>query len=57
MKFLKFAVTAACIIVLSISPALAANMIKVGAILSVTGPASFLGAPEAKTLEMMVEER
>jgi len=30
--------------------------VKVGAILAVTGPASFLGAPEAKTLEMMVEE-
>jgi branched-chain amino acid transport system substrate-binding protein len=28
--------------------------IKVGAILSVTGPAAFLGAPEAKTIEMMV---
>jgi branched-chain amino acid transport system substrate-binding protein len=30
--------------------------IKVGAILAVTGPASFLGAPESKTLEMLVEE-
>ncbi len=30
--------------------------IKIGAILSVTGPASFLGAPEAKTLEMLVAE-
>jgi branched-chain amino acid transport system substrate-binding protein len=30
--------------------------LKIGAILSVTGPASFLGAPEAKTLEMLVEE-
>src|SRR5512146_2664266 len=30
--------------------------IKVGALMSVTGPASFLGAPEARTLEMMVEE-
>lgn len=29
--------------------------IKVGAILGVTGPASNLGAPEAKTLEMLVE--
>src|SRR4030065_439040 len=35
----------------------AAEPIKVGAILSVTGPASFLGAPEAKTLEMLVEEQ
>lgn len=38
------------------APALAADTIKVGAILAVTGPASFLGAPEAKTLEMMVED-
>ena len=34
----------------------AAEPIKVGAILAVTGPASFLGAPEAKTLEMFVEQ-
>lgn len=38
------------------SPGLeAGEPIRVGAILSVTGPASFLGAPEARTLEMMVE--
>jgi branched-chain amino acid transport system substrate-binding protein len=38
-------------------PALAApEPIKVGAILAVTGPASFLGAPEARTLEMLVQE-
>lgn len=30
--------------------------IKIGAILAVTGPASFLGAPEAKTAEMLVEK-
>ncbi|MBN2443272.1 MAG: ABC transporter substrate-binding protein [Spirochaetales bacterium] len=30
--------------------------IKVGAILAVTGGASFLGAPESKTLEMLVEQ-
>ena len=52
----KFAAIVACIVILSIAPALAGNTIKVGAILSVTGPASFLGAPEAKTLEMMVED-
>lgn len=33
-----------------------AETIKIGAILAVTGGASFLGAPEAKTLEMLVEE-
>src|SRR6185369_16454014 len=30
--------------------------IKVGAFLSVTGPAAFLGDPELKTLEMVVEK-
>jgi len=39
-----------------IAPAMAADTIKVGAILAVTGPASFLGAPEAKTLEMLTED-
>src|SRR5512145_2656869 len=38
------------------SQAFAAEPIKIGAILSVTGPASFLGAPEAKTLEMLVAD-
>jgi branched-chain amino acid transport system substrate-binding protein len=32
------------------------NTIKIGAILAVTGPASNLGAPEAKTLQMLVEQ-
>ena len=36
--------------------AAAAEPIKVGAIFAVTGPASFLGAPEAKTMEMLVEQ-
>jgi branched-chain amino acid transport system substrate-binding protein len=36
--------------------AAAKEPIKVGAILAVTGGASWLGAPEAKTLEMLLEE-
>jgi branched-chain amino acid transport system substrate-binding protein len=32
------------------------NTVKIGAILAVTGPASNLGAPEAKTLQMLVEQ-
>jgi len=56
MKLLKLAAIAACIVALSITTAWAGDTIKIGAILSVTGPASFLGAPEAKTLEMMVED-
>jgi branched-chain amino acid transport system substrate-binding protein len=31
--------------------------LKIGALLSVTGPAAFLGAPEANTLAMLVEEQ
>jgi len=44
---------AACL--MTAGPVWAEN-IKVGALLAVTGPASFLGGPEARTLEMLVEE-
>jgi len=37
-------------------PVHAQETVKIGAILSVTGPAAFLGAPEARTLEMLVEQ-
>lgn len=36
--------------------AVIAQEIKLGAVLSVTGPASFLGDPEKRTLEMVVED-
>ncbi|MCF8156543.1 MAG: ABC transporter substrate-binding protein [Rhodoferax sp.] len=36
--------------------AMAADPIKIGSILSVTGPAAFLGDPELKTLQMYVED-
>ena len=39
-----------------LGPASAGETVKVGALLAVTGPASFLGAPEARTLEMLVEK-
>jgi branched-chain amino acid transport system substrate-binding protein len=38
------------------TPVLAEEPIKIGALLAVTGPAANLGAPEARTLEMLVEE-
>lgn len=41
---------------LASAPATAQQPITVGAFLSVTGPAAFLGDPEQKTLEMYVEE-
>jgi len=56
MKVLKLTAVIISIIALFTAPAMAAGTIKIGAILAVTGPASFLGAPEAKTLEMLVEE-
>ena len=37
-------------------PCAAKEPIKIGAILAVTGPASFLGAPEARALEMLVDD-
>jgi branched-chain amino acid transport system substrate-binding protein len=49
-------VLAALIISLVAAPAALAETVKIGAILAVTGPASFLGGPEARTLEMLVEQ-
>jgi branched-chain amino acid transport system substrate-binding protein len=40
----------------SCAPALAQDTIKIGAFLSVSGPAAFLGDPEQKTLELYVEK-
>ena len=56
MKILRLFAAPLISMTLLAAPALAAPAIKIGAILAVTGPASFLGAPEAKTLEMVVEE-
>ncbi len=55
MRSFRFILVAACIFTLFVSTAQAADTIKIGAILSVTGPASNLGAPEARTLEMLVD--
>jgi branched-chain amino acid transport system substrate-binding protein len=38
------------------APAAAAEPIVIGALMAVTGPASFLGAPEARTLELVAAE-
>lgn len=55
MKAFKFLAVLLFACMVLAAPAFAKETIKVGAILAVTGPAAFLGAPEAKTLEMMVE--
>lgn len=45
-----------CITLLTTSAALAAATVKIGGLFAVTGPASFLGEPEKKTLEMLVRD-
>ncbi|HEX9051723.1 MAG TPA: ABC transporter substrate-binding protein [Anaeromyxobacter sp.] len=49
---------AAALALAALSPAASAEEppIKIGALLSVTGPAAFLGAPEARTLEMLAAD-
>ncbi|MFG1293472.1 ABC transporter substrate-binding protein [Xanthobacter versatilis] len=41
---------------LAAAPALAEDPIKIGSVVSATGPSAFLGDPEAKTLKLYVEE-
>jgi len=52
----RLVVLAVCAVLVAAGPAAAADTIKIGAILAVTGPAAFLGAPEAKTLEMLAAQ-
>ncbi|MGE5239985.1 MAG: ABC transporter substrate-binding protein [Chloroflexota bacterium] len=56
MKVTRFFVAVMLVVACATLPVFAADTIKVGAILAVTGPASFLGAPEERTLEMLVED-
>lgn len=54
---MKITTTTAVATLMALGIATAAQAeIKIGATVSATGPASFLGDPEAKTLEMLVEE-
>ncbi|MBB6178720.1 ABC transporter substrate-binding protein [Pseudorhizobium flavum] len=55
---MKMALTTTALVLLAglgLSPAAQAE-VRIGASVSATGPAAFLGDPEAKTLEMLVEE-
>jgi branched-chain amino acid transport system substrate-binding protein len=54
LKYLAPAAVVACL-ALGASVASAQEPIKIGAFLSATGPAAFLGDPEQKTLEMYIE--
>jgi len=56
MKFKLKTVAIGAALVLGTLSANAADPIKIGSVLSVTGPAAFLGDPELKTLQLYVEE-
>jgi branched-chain amino acid transport system substrate-binding protein len=56
MKFTLKKLAVGTALALSTLAALAADPIKIGSVLSVTGPAAFLGDPELKTMQMYVEE-
>jgi branched-chain amino acid transport system substrate-binding protein len=50
---IRWALLTTCLAV-PLSGAIAADTVKIGAVLSTTGPAAFLGEPELKTLQMYV---
>lgn len=53
----RFGIPFVCLIMLlTCSVAMAAAPLRIGALFSVTGPASFLGEPEKNTLELLVKE-
>ncbi len=56
MKFQLKQIAVGATLALGALMAQAADPIKIGAVLSVTGPAAFLGDPELKTLQMYVED-
>jgi branched-chain amino acid transport system substrate-binding protein len=56
MRKLSAVWTLTCSLVLFAGAAMAAEPLRIGALFSVTGPASFLGEPEKNTLEMLVRE-
>lgn len=56
MKSLWQTALVALLLCAGLNPARGAEPIKVGSFLAVTGPASFLGDPELKTLQMYVED-
>ncbi|WP_310625601.1 ABC transporter substrate-binding protein [Limnohabitans sp.] len=56
MKFTLKKIALSATLALSTLSALANDTIKIGSVLSVTGPAAFLGDPELKTLQLYVED-
>jgi branched-chain amino acid transport system substrate-binding protein len=55
-RALRASLAAAAATLLIAAPGVAQEPIRIGAFLSVTGPAAFLGDPEQKTLELYVEK-
>jgi len=55
-KFLKMTLTAIFFVFMAGTQVSAAPPIKIGALLSVSGPAAFLGEPERNTAQMVVDE-
>jgi len=56
MKKLIAVCSVVCIGLLLATSAFAAGTVKIGGLFAVTGPAAFLGEPEKKTLELLVNE-
>jgi len=56
MKKLMLLCSTLGMLLLSATMAMASATIKIGGLFAVTGPASFLGEPEKRTLEMLVAE-
>jgi branched-chain amino acid transport system substrate-binding protein len=56
IKRLLAVCSAVCVCLVTATASFASGTIKIGGLFAVTGPASFLGEPEKKTLEMLVKE-
>lgn len=55
-RMLLIGVGALLAVLPQVTPAAPVDSVKIGAIFSVTGPASFLGAPEEKTVRMLADQ-
>src|SRR5665647_1961084 len=56
MKKMSLICSSISLILICATMSFASGTIKIGALFAVTGPASFLGEPEKKTLEMLVKD-
>lgn len=55
-KWMRATLMAYATVAVSMTAAFAAEPIRIGSVLSVTGPASFLGDPQKRTIEMLAEQ-